>query len=83
MKRFKVEALEAPYRAKLEQALQARVTKVEDELGTRALERVLAEHGYPGSRGRAQSNEKLPAETKRFGAEADQKLPAEGQLFRQ
>ena len=69
MKRFKVEVLEAPRRAKLEQELLARVNKVEDELRTQALEQVLAqfERGYPGSGRRAESNEKLPAETKGLG----------------
>jgi hypothetical protein len=83
MKRFKVEVLEAPRRAKLEQELLARVNKVEDELRTQALEQVLAqfERGYPGSGRRAESNEKLPAETKGLRAEADPKLPAEAQTI--
>jgi hypothetical protein len=64
MKRFKIGVLEIPYRARLEQALLARVDKVEDELRTQALDQVLTqwERRYQGSRRPAQSNEKLPAE---------------------
>ena len=57
MKRFKVEVLEAPYRAKLHQELLARVDKVEDELRTQAFDQVLAQWRRP-----AESNEKLAAE---------------------
>jgi hypothetical protein len=78
MKRFKVEVLEAPRRAKLEQEFQARVDKVEDKLRTQALDQALAEwRKYPGSGRRAESNEKLSAETKGLRAGADPKLPAE------
>jgi hypothetical protein len=43
MKRFKVEVLEAPRRAKLEQKLLARVDEIEDELRGQALKQALAE----------------------------------------
>jgi hypothetical protein len=83
MKRFKVEVLEAPRRAKLEQKLLERVNKVEDELRAQALDQVLAKfsRGYPGSGQRANSNEKLAVETKGVRAEADPKLPAEAQTL--
>jgi hypothetical protein len=60
MKRFKVEVLEAPRRAKLEQELLARVNKVEDELRTQAFDQMLAK--WECKRRPAESNEKLPAE---------------------
>jgi len=79
MKRFKVEVLEAPRRAKLEQKLLARVDEIEDELRGQALKQALAEFRrkcpYPGLR--AESNERLPAETKGPRGEADPELPAE------
>ena len=83
MKRFKVEVLEAPRRAKLEQELLARVDKIEDELRSQALEQAIAQwrRRYHGSGWRAESNEKLPAETKGLRAEADPKLPAEAQTI--
>jgi len=83
MKRFKVEVLEAPRRAKLEQELLARVNKVEDELKTQALKQALArfERGYQGSGRRAESKEKFPAETKGLRADADPKLPAKAQTI--
>jgi hypothetical protein len=81
MKRFKVEVLEAPRRARFEQALLARVDKVEDELRTQALEKVLAQFGRYGLRHRAELNEKLPAETKGPRVEADPRLPAETQTI--
>ena len=81
MKRFKVGVLELPYRARLEQALLARVDKVEDELRTQALEKVLAQFGRYGLRHRAELNEKLPAETKGPRVEADPRLPAEAQTI--
>jgi len=83
MKRFKAGVLEIPYRARLEKALLARVDKVEDELRTQAFDRMLAqwERGYPASRRRAESNERLPAETKGLRAETDPKLPAEAQTI--
>jgi len=79
MKRFKVEVLKAPRRAKLEQEFIARVDKIEDELRSQSLDRAIAQSGrrYHGSGRRAESNEKLPAETKGLRAEADPKLPAE------
>src|SRR5215472_12428871 len=82
MKRFKVEVLEAPRRAKLEQKFLARVDKIEDELRMQALERAQAEFDrkYLFSR-RAGSNEKLPVETKGLGVETDPKLAAEAQTI--
>src|SRR5215471_20549379 len=73
MKRFKVEVLKAPRRAKLEQEFIARVDKIEDELRSQSLDRAIAQSArrYHGSGRRAESNEKLPAETKGLGAEAD------------
>jgi hypothetical protein len=64
MKRFKVGVLDIPYRARLEQALLARVDTVEDELRTQAFDQMLVQwrRRYPGSRRPAESNEKLPAE---------------------
>jgi hypothetical protein len=76
MKRFKVGVLELPYRARLEQALLARVDKVEDELRTQALDQALAQWRRP-----AKSNERLPAETKELRAETDPKLLAEAQTI--
>jgi hypothetical protein len=83
MKRFKAGVLEIPYRARLEKALLARVDKVEEELRTQAFDRMLAqwERGYPASRRRAESNERLPTETKGLRAETDPKLPAEAQTI--
>jgi hypothetical protein len=83
MKRFKVEILEAPRRAKLEQELLARVDKIEDELRGQAIIQALDEwqRRYPGSSRRAEANEKLPAETKGLRADADPKLPAEAQTI--
>jgi hypothetical protein len=83
MKRLKAGVLEIPYRARLEKALLARVDKVEDELRTQAFDRMLAqwERGYPASRRRAESNERLPVETKGLRAETDPKLPAEAQTI--
>ena len=83
MKRFKAGVLEIPYRARLEKALLARVDKVEEELRTQAFDRMLAqwERKYPASRRRAESNERLPAETKGLRAETDPKLPAEAQTI--
>src|SRR5215813_8988454 len=51
MKRFKVEVLEAPRRAKLEQELLACVDKIEDELRSQALEQAIAQwrRRYHGS----------------------------------
>ena len=83
MKRLKAGVLEIPYRARLEKALLARVDKVEDELRTQAFDRMLAqwERGYPASRRRAESNERLPVETKGLRGETDPKLPAEAQTI--
>jgi hypothetical protein len=83
MKRFKAGVLEIPYRARLQKALLARVDKVEDELRTQAFDQMLArwEREYPASRRRAESNERLPAETKGLRAEADPKLPAEARTI--
>src|SRR5262245_60397092 len=83
MKRFKVEVLEAPRRAKLGQEFLARVDKIEDELRSQALDRVLARFGrrYHGSGRRAGSNEKLSAETKGLRAEARLATLAQRQLF--
>jgi hypothetical protein len=81
MKRFKVEFLEAPQKANWKQELLARVAKMEDELGTQALERAFANfqgrYGLP--RSPVQSDDKLPAETKGLVTETDPKLPAEMQ----
>jgi hypothetical protein len=83
MKRLKAGVLEIPYRARLEKALLARVDKVEDELRTQAFDQMLArwEREYPASRRRAESNERLPAETKGLRAKTDPKLPAEAQTI--
>jgi len=63
----------------LEQKLLARVDEIEDELRGQALKQALAEFRrkcpYPGLR--AESNERLPAETKGPRGEADPELPAE------
>jgi hypothetical protein len=83
MKRFKVGILEIPYRARLEQALLARVDKVEDKLRAQAFDQMLSqwEREYPASRRRAESNASLPAEKKGLRAETDPKLPAEAQTI--
>src|SRR6266478_3238542 len=61
----------------------ARVDKVEEELRTQAFDRMLAqwERKYPASRRRAESNERLPTETKGLRAETDPKSPAEAQTI--
>src|SRR5215813_7770922 len=67
-----------PCRSKSAKVVLARVDKIEDELRVQAFERAQAEFERKYLfRRRAESNEKLSAETKGFRAEADPKLPVE------